>query len=310
MDLAPLLLAFKQAVQNLPHCSLVLGGADSRFHYAGQVADIAASLGIADQVHILRDIHDADIPLLYSAADIFISPSDNIQETFGQTIIEAMSSELPVICSDWDGYRDLVVHGKTGYLIPTIWQQCDSFICDYASMWEPALPHFFLSQTVSVDVDLMTDSLRTLIGNADLRADMGANGRRRVLELFDWRVVINNYVDLWEELNHIASRQPFSAQASSWYRPNYFSTFKHYATCMLEATSEVRATNSEYSIPWQNDLNYLMRPEVIVAIREYSQESISVSQLENIVRTLHSLSHEEFLFHLLWMLKYHEMRRT
>lgn len=310
MDLAPLLIAFKQAVQDSSFCTLVLGGADSRFHYADQVKELAANLGIADSVHILRDISDADIPRLYGAADIFVSPSDNLQETFGQTIIEAMSSELPVVCSDWDGYRDLVVHEETGYLIPTLWQRCDSRICDYASMWEPAVPHFFLSQTVSVDVDSMAASLRELIANAELRAKMGARGRRRVLDLFDWRVVIRNYMDLWEELNQVASKQEFSAQPSSWYRPNFFSTFDHYATSVLEPMTEVRATRNEYSIPPHNDLVCLMRPEVITAIREHAQETISVAMLENKIRSEHRVSEEEFLSHLLWMLKYHEMKKV
>ena len=29
-----------------------------------------------------------------------------------------MASSLPVIASDWNGYRDLVLHGTTGWLVP------------------------------------------------------------------------------------------------------------------------------------------------------------------------------------------------
>ena len=56
---------------------------------------------------------------VWRAADIFTSLSDNIQETFGLVIVEAMASGLPVVASDWDGYRDLVVDGETGLLVPT-----------------------------------------------------------------------------------------------------------------------------------------------------------------------------------------------
>ena len=56
---------------------------------------------------------------VWHAADIFVSPSDNIQETFGLAVVEAMASGLPVVASDWDGYRDLLENGRSGFLVPT-----------------------------------------------------------------------------------------------------------------------------------------------------------------------------------------------
>ena len=55
-----------------------------------------------------------------AAADLFAMPVDNIQETFGLAVLEAMAAGLPVICSDWDGYRDIVVNGITGITVPTL----------------------------------------------------------------------------------------------------------------------------------------------------------------------------------------------
>ena len=46
---------------------------------------------------------------------------DNLQETFGISIIEAMAAgTAAVVASDFSGYRDLVLHGKTGLLIPSL----------------------------------------------------------------------------------------------------------------------------------------------------------------------------------------------
>ena len=56
--------------------------------------------------------------LALAAADLFCSPADNLQETFGLSVLEAMASSLPVVASDWNGYRDLVLHGRTGWLVP------------------------------------------------------------------------------------------------------------------------------------------------------------------------------------------------
>ena len=54
------------------------------------------------------------------AADIFVSLSDNVQETFGLTPVEAMAAGLPCVVSDWNGYRDTVADGETGFRIATV----------------------------------------------------------------------------------------------------------------------------------------------------------------------------------------------
>jgi glycosyltransferase involved in cell wall biosynthesis len=45
--------------------------------------------------------------------------SDNIQETFGLTPVEAMACGLPVVISDWNGYKETVDDQREGFLIPT-----------------------------------------------------------------------------------------------------------------------------------------------------------------------------------------------
>ena len=72
-----------------------------------------------------KSVSKKDKHLLYSGADIFVSPGDNIQETFGLAVAEALAYGLPPVVSDWDGYRDLVTDGETGFLVrsvfPTDW---------------------------------------------------------------------------------------------------------------------------------------------------------------------------------------------
>ena len=90
-------------------------------HPAIHEAFVAGAGLFADNVR--TSIVDGRDPLMrrqvWHAADVFVSPSDNIQETFGLAVLEAMACGLPVVASDWDGYRDLVDHGRSGFLIPT-----------------------------------------------------------------------------------------------------------------------------------------------------------------------------------------------
>ena len=57
---------------------------------------------------------------IWSVADLFLSLSDNVQETFGLTPVEAMAAGLPVVVSDWNGYRSNIRDGVDGFLVRTL----------------------------------------------------------------------------------------------------------------------------------------------------------------------------------------------
>ena len=139
---------------------------------------------------------------VWRAADVFTSLSDNIQETFGLVIIEAMASGLPVVASDWNGYRDLVVDGQTGYLVPTaMLKDATSDATSRLLFGEITYDHFLAqcSQSVAVDVSSAAQAYGRLLTDPDLRRKMGAAGRQRVLDRFAWRHVIRTYEELWHD---------------------------------------------------------------------------------------------------------------
>ena len=49
---------------------------------------------------------------LYASADIFVCPSST--ETFGNVILEAMASGLPVIGADSGGLKEIITHNRNG----------------------------------------------------------------------------------------------------------------------------------------------------------------------------------------------------
>lgn len=308
MDLFPLLLAFKSAVGRSPAqgVTLVMAGSDSLYKYAARVEQFAAELGVAGRVVIRTNLPDREVPDYYAAADVFISPSDNIQETFGLSIIEAMACGLPVICSDWDGYKELVEHGRTGYRVPTYWMQCDRNVCDHAGLADWMMDHFYLGQSVSVDVPEMALALERLIGDESLRRQWGENGRRRVLEHFDWPVIIRQYLDLWQELKALAAAEPAAdGRRTSWYRPDFFQTFGHYPTRLLDSSTTV-TTNGPLDFKWYPELSAEIRPDLFEQITRAARAGVTIGELERLAGqdrvTLDSLR-----FHIMWLLKYQHL---
>lgn len=137
---------------------------------------------------------------IWAAADIFTLPVDSIQETFGLAPVEAMAAGLPVVMPDWDGFRDTVLNGKTGFLVPTRTMPPgtgDVLAQRFANGQDGYLQHLALVQAqVQIDVPAYADALERLITDAELRARMGAQGQAHVRASLDWSVVIPQYLDL------------------------------------------------------------------------------------------------------------------
>ena len=315
MDLAPLLLAFQRASQTPRErpLALVLAGSAGEFEYADEVDRLTRQMGLAGSVHIVRNVAEGDIPAFYAAADIFASPSDNIQETFGQSLIEAMASGLPIVCSDWNGYREIVVPNETGLLIPTYWMPCDRQVSDFAGMSEWLMDHFYLAQSVCVDVERMAGAIELLASNAALRMQMGERARQRALDLYDWRVVIRQYQALWDELNATADKNPSSSrQDRSWYRADLFETFRHYCTQILsdEATVLVNEEGQLARSLMHTGQSPFLQTTLLDGVTDHARQAISVADLQERVTRTTGCSPDEFRFHLLWLFKYDIVRLT
>jgi len=139
----------------------------------------------------------------WASADVACSLSDNIQETFGITPIEAMAAGLPLVVSDWDGYKDTVRDGVDGFRVPTLMPPAGLALdLAYRHALELDTYDMYCGQAcalVSVDVAATTQAFVRLLASPDLRARMGAAGRQRAAQVYDWVNIIARYEALWQE---------------------------------------------------------------------------------------------------------------
>jgi hypothetical protein len=140
---------------------------------------------------------------IWSAADFFLSLSDNVQETYGLTPLEAMAAGLPCVISDWDGYRESVRHRLDGFRIASYAPRPGlgrDLAYRYAHGWDSYSNYIGgASQVTAVDLQEAADAIYALATNEPLRRSMGAAAQEHARNTLDWRVLIPRYEALWAE---------------------------------------------------------------------------------------------------------------
>jgi len=147
----------------------------------------------------------------WASADVFCSLSDNIQETFGIVPIEAMAAGLPVVVSDWDGYRDTVRDCIDGFRVPTLMPGV-GLGSDLAQRHALEIDTYDMycghtCSLVAVDVEATAQAFTRLFASHELRQQMGEAGRQRAREVYDWAVIIPQYESLWAQLAELRQDQ-------------------------------------------------------------------------------------------------------
>lgn len=100
------------ALPALPGVTYALAGAgDSESDYRA----LAARHGVADRVRFLGPVANADLPLLYRAADAVVMPS--VSEGLANAWVEALACGTPIVISDAGGAGELVTSDAAGHIV-------------------------------------------------------------------------------------------------------------------------------------------------------------------------------------------------
>jgi len=132
---------------------------------------LAQSLGIAERVEFAGQVPSTQTAAYYARMDALVLPSrrmPNWTEQFGRVLVEAMACGVPVVGAQCGEIPNVI--GDAGLTFP------------------------------QDDHTALGAHLACLMGDAALRADLGARGRYRVLARFTMQSIARQTVDVYEQM--------------------------------------------------------------------------------------------------------------
>ncbi|AXG09701.1 glycosyltransferase [Haloplanus rubicundus] len=114
----------------------------------------AKTLNIDNKVSFIGKVDHEEVFSYLKSADLFVLPS--YEEAFGIAYLEAMACGLPVIACEGEGPADFITHRETGFLVPP------------------------------QNSGAITDLIRELNENPELRRHIGDRAQRTALNGFSW----------------------------------------------------------------------------------------------------------------------------
>jgi len=146
---------------------LIIGGDSKSQNELERLNSLKLKHGLSNQVIFLGAIDHDELPIYFSAADVFLMPS--AYETFGIAALEASACNLPVIAPQVGGLKSVVKHGQTGFL------------------------------SVNKSPESLTHYLEILLNNKPLRELFGVNSRLHAMN-YSWGKSSKDLISVFEDV--------------------------------------------------------------------------------------------------------------
>ncbi|MFH1421144.1 MAG: glycosyltransferase family 4 protein [Planctomycetota bacterium] len=169
---ANVIAAMPEILEKIPEALyIIVGKGKEEDNLKKQVSQLI----LEEKVIFAGFVPDNEIPYYYAACDLFIMPSFPAQEGenvegFGIAYLEANSCGKPVIGGKSGGTEDAVIDGKTGILV------------------DPQ------------NIEEITDAVVNILSDKSLAAQMGKNGRERVVTELNWSSVTKKILGILKDI--------------------------------------------------------------------------------------------------------------
>ncbi len=134
----------------------------------GKIRRLSRKLKVSERVIFTGKITNEELPQYYSAADIFVMPS--VYDNFPNSILEAMSCELPIVATNVGGILMQVKHGENGFLVE------------------------------SGNINQFNEAVITLLDNSSLSMEMGKRNRELVKKKYSWSTSAQKLKEVYESI--------------------------------------------------------------------------------------------------------------
>ncbi|CAN7049509.1 unnamed protein product [Brassica oleracea var. botrytis] len=163
-------LLFSANVTQKQDLKLLLGSVGSKSNKVAYVKEMLNFLSKNGNLSnsVVWTLATTRVASLYSAADVYVTNSQGIGETFGRVTVEAMAYGLPVLGTDAGGTKEIVEHNVTGLLHPV-----------------GRLGNKVLAQ-----------NLLFLLRNPSTRLQLGSEGRKKVEKMYMKQHMYKRFVDV------------------------------------------------------------------------------------------------------------------
>jgi len=163
-----------QALARIPDAQLeVIGDGGMRQPWT----TLSQTLGVADRIRFLGWLPQPECAKLLHGSTALLLPS--IYECGGAVVLEAMATGTPVVATAWGGPADYL-NESCGILVD--------------------------ASNPQAITDGFTAAMQKLITNPDLRTKLGAAGRQRVEQYFDWNQKIDQILEIYRQAIDARSR--------------------------------------------------------------------------------------------------------
>ncbi|MDO9044009.1 MAG: glycosyltransferase [Methanobacteriaceae archaeon] len=163
-----LLKSFKSLIDKIDKIGLlklVIAGPDD--HYLDKINHMVQELGIENSVIIPGPLYENDKLESYVDADVFVLPSRDRYESFGNVVVEAMACNTPVVVTKYCGISEWVSPNE--------------------------------GQVIDYQEDQLEKALMDILQNDLKRDSMAQKAREVALNTFDWETVVKDTQEVYEK---------------------------------------------------------------------------------------------------------------